>query len=47
MTVFQDAKGQGAGGVDTAIKMYNGDKVPSVIDVPYVLVTPDNMAKFK
>lgn len=47
VTVFQDAKGQGAGGVDTAIRMYNGDPVPSVLDVPYLLVTPENMADFK
>lgn len=47
VTVFQDAKGQGAGGVDTIIKLYNGDEVASVIDVPYTLVTPENMAEFQ
>ncbi|MHA7861428.1 sugar ABC transporter substrate-binding protein [Tessaracoccus sp. Y36] len=47
VTVFQDAKGQGAGGVDTAIRLYNGDAVPSVIDVPYLLVTPENINEFK
>lgn len=47
VTVFQDAKGQGAGGVDMIITMYNDDPVPSYVDVPYVLVTPDNMADFK
>lgn len=46
VTVFQDAAGQGAGSVDTAIKLYNGDEVASVLDVPYVLVTPENMADF-
>lgn len=45
VTVFQDAKGQGAGGVDAAVKMVGGETVGSV-DVPYVLVTPDNMADF-
>jgi inositol transport system substrate-binding protein len=45
VTVFQDAKGQGGGGVDTAIKMVGGETVASV-DVPYVLVTPENMADF-
>ena len=44
--VFQDAKGQGAGGVDAAIKLYNKDTVPAYVDVPYVLVTPENMAQF-
>ncbi len=47
VTVFQDAKGQGQAGLDTAIQMVNGDTVPSVINVPYVLVTPDNMADFQ
>lgn len=47
VTVFQDAAGQGAGGVDAIITMYNGDAAPAVIDVPYQLVTPENMADFK
>lgn len=46
VTVFQDAKGQGAGGVDAAVKLYNGETVPGYVDVPYQLVTPDNMADF-
>lgn len=47
VTVFQDAKGQGAGGIDAAVQLANGDKVAKVLDVPFQLVTPDNMAKFK
>ena len=47
VTVFQDAKGQGQAGVDTAIKMINGDEVPDIINVPYQLVTPENMSQFK
>ena len=47
VTVFQDAKGQGQAGVDTAIKMINGDEVPDVINVPYQLVTPENMSQFQ
>jgi inositol transport system substrate-binding protein len=49
VTVFQDAKGQGGGGVDAAVKLANGEKVETVngvVDVPYVLVTPENMAQF-
>ena len=45
VTVFQDAKGQGGGGVDAAVKLIAGETVGSV-DVPYVLVTPENMAEF-
>lgn len=47
VTVFQDAAGQGAGGVDAIVKIYNGEEVPAVVDVPYQLVTPENMADFK
>jgi inositol transport system substrate-binding protein len=46
VTVFQDAKGQGGGGVDAAFKLVKGQSVPDLVDVPYQLVTPDNMAKF-
>ncbi|WP_448071073.1 sugar ABC transporter substrate-binding protein [Georgenia yuyongxinii] len=47
VTVFQDAKGQGAGGVDTVVRLYNGEDVPGVLNVPYELVTPDNMVDFR
>ena len=46
VTVFQDAKGQGGGGIDAAVKLAGGATVPDLVDVPYVLVTPDNMAQF-
>ena len=46
VTVFQDAKGQGGGGVDAAVKLAGGGTVPDLVDVPYQLVTPDNMSKF-
>lgn len=46
VTVFQDAKGQGSGGVDAAVTLANGGKVGSVLDIPFQLVTPDNMADF-
>jgi inositol transport system substrate-binding protein len=46
VTVFQDAKGQGGGGVDAAVKLASGQTVPDLVDVPYQLVTPANMAQF-
>jgi inositol transport system substrate-binding protein len=46
VTVFQDAAGQGGGGVETAVKLANGEAAES-LDIPYQLVTPDNMADFK
>ena len=47
VTVFQDAGGQGAGGVDSIVHLYNGDQVPGYVDIPYQLVTPENMADFE
>ena len=47
VTVFQDAKGQGAGGVDAAISLAGGQTVKGYVDIPYQLVTPDNMSKFQ
>lgn len=47
VTVFQDASGQGGGGVEAAIKLIKGEKVPSYVDIPYQLVTPANIADFK
>ena len=46
VTVFQNAAGQGAGGVDAVVGLYNKATVPGYIDVPYELVTPANMADF-
>lgn len=46
VTVFQDGKGQGYAGVDSIIKLHNGDKVPSFLNVPFQLVTPENIKEF-
>ena len=46
-TVFQDASGQGGGGVTAAISLINGESVPDYVDVPYQLVTLDNIADFE
>ncbi len=43
VTVFQDAKSQGRVAVDTALKMVKGEAVPSHVDVPFELVTPETM----
>ena len=47
VTVFQDASGQGGGGVDAAIQLINGETVESYVDIPYQLVTPANIADFQ
>ena len=48
VTVFQDAAGQGGGAVAAGVKLAKGEKLDTYnIDIPYQLVTPDNMSKFK
>ncbi|MEM7376570.1 MAG: sugar ABC transporter substrate-binding protein [Pseudomonadota bacterium] len=46
VTVFQDLAGQGAGSIDTAIKLANGDDVDKTVFIPFKLVTPENVADF-
>lgn len=46
VTVFQDAAGQGAGSVDTALAIVAGEEVDQKVYIPFQLVTPANMADF-
>ncbi|WCN11348.1 sugar ABC transporter substrate-binding protein [Marinomonas mediterranea] len=46
VTVFQDAAGQGAGSVDIAVKLANGEDVPQEVWVPFELVVPSNMEDY-
>ncbi|MEX0308977.1 MAG: sugar ABC transporter substrate-binding protein [Tateyamaria sp.] len=46
VTVFQDLAGQGAGSIDTAIKLANGEDVDKTVFIPFKLVTPDNVSDF-
>ena len=46
VTVFQDAAGQGKGAVDTALKLASGGAVDKKVYIPFLLVTPANMADF-
>ncbi len=45
-TVFQNAPAQGRGAVDTALKLVRGESVPSLVWVPFELVTPSNLASY-
>lgn len=45
-TVFQDAVGQGISGAEAAYKLAKGEAVEKNIDIPFQLVTPENMDKF-
>ena len=50
-TVFQNAKGQGAGSIEAAYKIAKGEKIDKEIFIPYELVKPEQyeeyMAKWK
>ena len=47
VTVFQDLAGQGAGAIDTAIALINGEEVDSQVFIPFKLVTPETLADFQ
>ncbi|WLQ12110.1 sugar ABC transporter substrate-binding protein [Hahella aquimaris] len=46
VTVFQSAKGQGAGAVDAAVRLAKGENVDQKVWVPFELVTPANLDKY-
>lgn len=47
LTVFQDAKGQGAGALDAALKLARGEATEQTVYIPFELVTPANVADYK
>ena len=47
VTVFQDAVGQGRGGIETAVKAAKGEAVEKIVWIPFELVTKDNYEKFQ
>ena len=46
-TVFQDASGQGGGGIEVAVKAAKGEKPAKETWIPFKLVTPANLSQFK
>ena len=46
VTVFQDAAGQGSGSLDAALALVRGEAVEQKVYVPFLLVTPANVADF-
>ena len=46
VTVFQNAKGQGEGGIKAAIALARGDKTDPITWIPFELVTPDNYKNY-
>ncbi|MFN8492834.1 MAG: sugar ABC transporter substrate-binding protein [Caldilineaceae bacterium] len=46
VTVFQNAKGQGEGGIKAAISLAKGEKIEQITWIPYELVTPENYKNY-
>lgn len=46
VTVFQNAKGQGEGGIKVAIALARGETVDQITWIPFVLVTPENYKEY-
>ncbi len=46
-TVLQDAAGQGGGSVEVLKKILDGGTAEAITWVPFVLITPENIAEFK
>jgi ABC-type sugar transport system substrate-binding protein len=46
VTVFQNARAQGSGGLDAALALARGETVESPLYIPFELVTPENMADY-
>lgn len=46
ITVFQDARGQGKGVVETAVRITKGEKPEPFVWIPFQLVTQDNYEQF-
>ena len=46
VTVFQNAAGQGSGSVEAAIKLIKKQPVDRFVNVPFELVTPENLSKY-
>ena len=47
VTVYQSAKGQGEGALDTVLKIARGEPFEQKVAVPFELVTPANVADYK
>ncbi|WP_296225066.1 sugar ABC transporter substrate-binding protein [Ralstonia sp. UBA689] len=46
VSVFQNLSGQGAGAVDAALKLAKKQPVERYVNVPFELVTPENLAQY-
>ena len=47
VSVLQDAKGQGGGAIESAVKLIKKEPVEQLVMIPYRLITPDNLKEFQ
>ncbi len=47
VTVYQSAKGQGEGSLDTVLKIARGEGFEQKVTVPFELVTPENLSEYE
>ena len=47
VTVYQNARGQGSGALDTALKLAKGEATEQKVYIPFELVTPENLSKYQ
>ncbi len=47
LTVFQNGKAQGAGSIQVALKMVNGESFKQDVQIPFEKVTKENASKYK
>lgn len=45
-TVRQDGQGQGSGSIDVAVKIASGEKCDKVTNIPFVLITKENVDQY-
>jgi len=46
VTVFQNAAGQGEGGIKAAIALARSEKIDQITWIPYELVSPENYKNY-
>ena len=47
VSIFQDGTGQGVGAIEVAYKLWKGEPVEQVTNVPFQLITPENYKDFQ
>lgn len=46
-TILQDGQGQGASALETLLKVINGESFEKTVNIPFILITKDNVAEYQ